>query len=498
MKQFLFTLILGGIFVSMVVWSGCSKESFITDGAAKLSFSTDTLRFDTAFTTVGTATYSFRIYNTHSQPINISRVYLPGNNGKKSFFSLNVDGFAGNDLKNIEIPANDSIYVFARVTIDPNLPLSESPYVIQENLIFETNGNQQNVVLEAWGQDANYIPSNSANGQIARLSANFQTIVWNDPKPYVIYGILLLDSVTLEIAAGTKIHVHGGLAKNDALGGRYNDGIIYLYPSASIRILGNKDKPVVIQGDRLEDDYKDESGQWAGIIIGAGSRNNVMEYATIKNSIVGVRVDSSAQLTLKNTRIYNTAGSGLQAIHADVNADNCLFYNNNSDAVTIAYGGNYNFNYCTVVSYGADAIALSLSNTLCYDVFCNKFDTYPMVARFTNCIFFGSRRDEISLFNAARQTKSSELDYRFENCVFRVEELLGLDNYPEFKSYATNCVYGKPLDRLFIDVDKDDYHLDSLSVASDKAKFLMDIPIDIDGKVRNTQKPDVGSFEREN
>ncbi len=495
MKNLLFTIFLGIIFTTIGIFSGCSKDTFITDSNAKLSFSTDTLRFDTAFTTVGTATYSFRVYNTHNQPINISRAYLPGKNGKKSFFSLNVDGYAGNDLKNIEIPANDSIYVFARVTIDPSLPLSESPYIIQEDLIFETNGNQQKVILEAWGQDANYIPSNNANGQIARLAANFQTIVWNDPKPYVIYGILLLDSVTLEIPAGARIHVHGGLAKNDALGGRYNDGIIYLYPSATIKILGTEDKPVVIQGDRLEDDFKEESGQWAGIIIGAGSRNNVMEYTTIKNSIVGVRVDSSAQLSLKNARIHNTAGNGLQAIHADVTAENCLFFNNNSDAISIVYGGNYRFDYCTVASYGADAIALSLSNTLCYDAFCNKFDTYPMVARFTNCIFFGSRQDEISLFNAARATKSAELDYRFDNCVFRVTELLGLDNYPEFKGYATDCIYGKPLDRLFLNVDKDDYHLDSLSIASNKAKVLPNISIDIDAKARSLQTPDVGCFE---
>ncbi len=478
------------------VLSSCKKDTLITDSSAKLSFSTDTLRFDTAFTQIGTAVYSFRVHNTHNQPINISRAYLLGNNGKKTFFDMNIDGYTGNDLKNIEIPANDSIYVFVRVTIDPNLPLSASPYVINEDLVFETNGNTQKVVLEAWGQDANYIPSKSSNGKVAVLSGNGQEVVWGDSKPYVIYGILLLDNVKLTLPAGTRIHVHGGLAKNDSLGGRYNDGIIYVFPTAKLNVKGTKEKPVIFEGDRLEDDFKEESGQWGGIILGAGSTDNVFEYATIKNSIIGIRVDSAASMNIKNSKIYNIAGNGIQASHAQIYGENCLIYNCSSDALRIVYGGNYEFNYCTMVSYGQDAIALKFSNTICYDQFCNNFRTNPLVTRFNNCIFFGSKVDQIDISNKLQDSKPQEIDYQFNNCVFRIREILTQGNYQNFLSKTQNCIQGTSLDRLFVKPDNDDYHLDSLSIADGKALPFPNINVDLENVNRDAVKPDVGCFER--
>lgn len=493
--NWLFSLGIIATFISSILLS-CQKDSLITDSSAKLTFSTDTLRFDTAFTQIGTAVYSFRIHNTHNQAIKISRIYLPGKNGKKSFFDLNIDGNAGNDLKDIEIPANDSIYAFVRVTINPNLPLSISPYVITEDLIFETNGNTQKVILEAWGQDANYIPSKTSNGKVAILNGNGQEIVWGDSKPYVIYGILLLENVKLTLPAGTRIHVHGGIAKNDSLGGRYNDGIIYVFPTAKLNVKGTKENPVIFEGDRLEDDFKEEPGQWGGIILGAGSTDNVFEYATIKNSIIGIRMDSASSMRILNSRIFNIAGNGIQASHATIYGENNLIYNCTSDALRIVYGGNYQLNYCTIVSYGQDAIALKFSNTICYDQFCNNFDTYPLYARFNNCIFFGSKVDQIDISNKLHQTKPQEIDYQFINCVFRIRELLTKGDYQNFLTNTQDCVQGSSLDRLFVKPDNDDYHLDSLSIADGKAFPIPNINIDLENVNRDAIKPDVGCFEK--
>lgn len=47
--------------------------------------------------------------------------------------------------------AGDSLFVFVQVTVDPTG--STSPLLIKDSVIFETNGNIQDVKLTAIGQD---------------------------------------------------------------------------------------------------------------------------------------------------------------------------------------------------------------------------------------------------------------------------------------------------------------------------------------------------------
>ena len=231
MKYVKFSILI--ILALITILTACRKEdNFITDSSAKLSFSTDTLRFDTVFTQVGSATRYLKIFNKNNQPIKISKITL--NNQSGVTFNLNIDGLSAKSFTNVEIPANDSIYVFAEVTINPNAPLSISPFVIDQELVFETNGNSQKIILEAWGQNANYIPSRSGKGGFAVLSGGDpnRVINWDDPKPYVIYGVLFIDSCILKIAAGTRIHVHGGLSYLPDTS-VYRDGIIFRFAKRS-------------------------------------------------------------------------------------------------------------------------------------------------------------------------------------------------------------------------------------------------------------------------
>ena len=165
---------LSALFVCVILTTSlllsCQKERFTTASEDKLTFSTDTLRFDTAFTQLGSATRYFKIYNPHNRRIRISRIYLE--QGDQSRFQLNVDGLPGSEHLDLEIAVNDSMYVFAEVTINPNQPASASPFVIQENLVFETNGNEQKVILEAWGQNAVYLPSRFSADSITQYGCN--------------------------------------------------------------------------------------------------------------------------------------------------------------------------------------------------------------------------------------------------------------------------------------------------------------------------------------
>lgn len=496
-----FLVLLLGLSASFWIFSCTTEEDFTTDSNATLEFSVDTLRFDTVFTEIGSATRYFKVYNRNDRSIRISKISLLGSS--RVAFRMNVDGVPGKELTDVEIRANDSIYVFAEVTIDPNQPLSVSPFVVEDRILFETNGNLQDVLLEAWGQNANYFPSRFFKGVPVVLGCNNQTITWNDPKPYVIYGEVFVDSCTINIPAGTRIYVHGGIARNE-LFGTFNDGILYMLPNGRIRMMGTKENPVIIQGDRLESSFQDDPGQWAGIVVGKGSKGNVFQHAIIKNSIYGIYADSASDVRLLNTQIFNTSSSGIIGVHSRLTAENCLIYNNQSTSLVLAYGGDYNFTYCTIASYGVNAAALSATNYFCYDdpLTCRVRGDYRMNANFRNCIFFGSQKDQIRLGDVSGGSPSSMFNVKFLNCVVKVEGLLTEQNSrfaKFFETYCSDCINGKATDRLFINPSEDNYRLDSLSIALDKGKPITDptaVLFDLEGNNRHPSTPDPGCFEK--
>lgn len=477
--------------LAMTLMTSCKKDMINTDPNAKLEFSVDTLRFDTVFSELGSDTRILKAINPYNKPIRISHIRLE--NHGLSAFHLNIDGLPGNEASDIEVAANDSVYIFVEVTVNPEDPLSASPYIITNEIVFETNGNTQQVTLEAWGQNANYVPNRWSRGGFAYVSCDLGNLTWDDPRPYVIYGILLIDSCTLNIPPGARIYVHGGLARlNDTI--LYNDGIIFVLPNGKLSVTGTLDNPVVIQGDRTEEDFENEPGQWGGIRFSEGSKNNKMEYTTIKNSLVGVRVDSAASLSMKHVQVFNTSYDGIIGIHSAITAENCLVRNNGGNSVRLLYGGSYGFKYCTFANYGNDNASVHLSDALCLDApFCENFYANPLYATFENCIVFGSQSDEISLFN--RTGQSNYFNYTFDHCIVRVDKLTDADQYPDFFDHCISCINATGSDALFKDLNQDDYHLDTLSVAEQMAIPIPAITTDLEGNARDATMPDIGCYE---
>lgn len=492
-------IFLFGILVLFLLF-GCRPEKmFLTNPDARLEFSTDTLRFDTVFTELGSATRILKVYNRYGKSLRVASVAIAA--GAQTKFQMNVDGIPGNEITDLEIPPNDSIYIFVEVTIDPDEPLSISPFVLEDAIVFETNGNEQRVLLEAWGQNANYIPSRFSKGGIALLSCDLGVLSWDDPKPYVIYGVLVIDSCTLHLPPGTRLYVHGGVAKAlDDMGNPiiYNDGLIYVLPNGKLNMDGTLENPVIVQGDRLEEDFEERDGQWVGIRL--ASKGNTFRNSIIKNSLVGVYVDSAGSVDLDKMAIHHTSGPGIFALHGKVDARNCLIYANGSTSVQLGYGGDYTFDYCTLASYGVDAAALSLSNGICLDLLCYMFDIYRINASFRNCIIFGSSQDEIQLSNFSASGDPSLFNISMQNCVVRVKYLVDpvVGSYPGFfTDICTNCIDGSPTQLLFEDANENDFHLDSLSIAEGIGLPIPFINLDLEGKERNAVSPDAGCYERE-
>lgn len=481
----------------VLCFSSCLKlEEDLIETDFTLEFSVDTLRFDTVFTELGSATRSMKVYNRNDQRVSIGKIRLANNEAAR--FRLNVDGDAAEEFEAVEIPANDSIYIFAEVTIDPDAPLSESPFIVESNIIFELDDGQQSVLLEAWGQNANYIPSRFSTGMFNLLPCQMGEVTWDDSKPYVIYGFLFVDNCRWNIAPGTKIYVHGALVQAET-GQIYQDGRISIRQNGRVNAKGTLEEPIIIQGDRLEEGFSEVAGQWQGVVMEQMSRGNTFEHTIVKNSTIGVYVDSAANFVARNSQFYNTSAYGVRGRHSRITMENCLLYNNfSSSSAVLDFGGDYNFTYCTFANYGVDANTLSLSNFFCYQFGdlgnCERGDLYRLNARFKNCIFAGSKRDQISAFDVTDGSDPNQFNYRFDNCLLRYDELE--ENIPRFETSFQNITrIESSLDTIFVSTSEDDYRLDSLSLAEGKAVPVPNILFDIEGNERDAEMPDLGCYE---
>ena len=141
------------VVISVLFIISCRKESFIESGDARIFITSDSLKYDTVFVTTGSTYRSFRIINENDQRLRLSSIRLVG--GNASAFKMNVDGTPGTEFSNLEIEANDSLYVFVQVNVDPTA--DNLPFIIRDSISIEYNGNRRWVQLEAWGRNAHFL-----------------------------------------------------------------------------------------------------------------------------------------------------------------------------------------------------------------------------------------------------------------------------------------------------------------------------------------------------
>jgi hypothetical protein len=471
-------------FVLFLFTNSCKKDKIITNMSAKLGFSSETILFDTVFTTVGSTTKQLKVYNSHDQKIIISSIRLAG--GNNSNFRLNIDGIPASEMNNVEIEPKDSIFIFIKVTVDPNN--NNSPLVISDSILFETNGNLQQVKLIAWGQDAYYHTPNQtiqfSDGSYLNFSYAHCKTPWKNDKPHVIYGYTVVDSdSTLTIEENTRIYLH-------------KNAVLWVYKDGTLKVQGTLGNTVTFQGDRLEQSYKEIPGQWGKIWLSAGSKNNEIDYAIIKNGIVGIHVDTTAisptQPTLKigNTIIENMSAAGIFAQGSWVEAENCVIGNCGQYAVVFNIGGNYDFRHCTIGNYWnyntRNTTSLVLNNW--YEDINNNIIHRDLVKTyFGNCIIYGTLAEEILL-----DSKSEALfNYKFDHCLLKTQL-----NTSDANFYS-DCIINN--DPAFADASINNYQLNSGSAAIDKGlmSIAQYIPFDILRHNRtNDAAPDMGAYEK--
>ncbi len=471
------------VFIGIValLFSACRRDKLFS-GKAQLEFSTDTVFFDTVFTTVGSLTERIKIFNPYSETVELTSIYLEL--GSASNFKLNVDGTPGKQVNDVTIAPFDSIFVFIEVTVDPNG--GTTPMVIEEKLIVQTEQNSQSVDLVAWGQDAYFYPSIN----FGDADGNGMGDQWVLPvdKPIVFYGYSIVDTGSvLTIPCGARVHFHA------------NSGLIVGH-QASLKILGCEGDPIIIQGDRLEGFFDDVPGQWGqligGIYLTQTSIDNEVRNAIIKNGTVGIIVDSNTNanpsLILENTQILNMSFFGLLGQDARIVAKNTVIANCGDHAVALRYGGDYLFEHCTFANYWSENPRSKATLLINNQFRVNGIDyVRDFNARFDNTIIFGALDEEVAIDG----DESEPFNYMFDHCVLK-RDTNELNDPAHYESIVLNplpvLVDGVSKNAVFDDISVN-YKIYELSAARSKAK-LSGVNADLEGNTRDAN-PDIGAYE---
>jgi len=462
-------------------------ENYSTGSNQLLSFSVDTLSFDTLFSSIGSATKKFMIYNNHKDPLLISSIrFLHGDRG----FRMNVPperrDTNGNFI-NVRISSKDSLYVFVEATLNENS--TAVPQFRSDEIIFTTNGVRQKVVVEAYGQDVVFL----------RAKVFDESLTLSNEKPYLVYDSLTVNKgVTLTIQEGTIFYMHNHSWFN---------------VKGNIKALGSLLQPIIIRGDRMDYllgiPYDRVPGQWEGMWFAASSFENEFKHTHIRNGMLGMAFELSTPDTLKlkltNSVLTNMNGNILSAENCYIEVENSEL-SNASDALVCLRGGKYSFTHCTLANYLPpwNSMTTTGQTLVIYNYSRDNATALPVEAGFFNSIIYGSntRAGEYVISRDTVKFPAGRMDYKFQNCLLLKkdgkndgEKLIDctFNEDPKFAKSKTESLNKEEEDDYIFD-----FRLSSESPARDKAdvSIAKKLPFDMNGVSRFEDKaPDIGAYE---
>jgi len=381
------------------LFSGCRHEGYIDENEAVLSFSVDTLAFDTVFTTMASTTEKVLVYNRSDQDVLLSSVTLAG--GRASRFRLNVDGDTSMVARNVEIMSGDSIFIFVQANISPGD--QTTPFVVEDAILFS---NGQRLPLSAWGRDAVYHKGDPGEGMYIIPCSN-----WDHTRPHIIFdtAVVYTDSL-LTLLAGDEIYMA-------------DKAVLLVYGGGTLQATGTAEQPVVFTSLRHDGWYSFLPGQWAALWFSPGSTGNILDHVLVEKGTLGIIAAdtverSTAMLNISNTEIRHMSYTGLLAQGARIETDAMLVYQCGTAALLLR-GGDYIFSRSTVAGYwrygGRTNPTVVLQN--CYlDADNNIIPMALNRAQFTDCIIWGPYNEGELL---EQQVEGADYSSEFINSIVR-------------------------------------------------------------------------------
>ena len=499
-----------GVLLAIALTKACDYDlSFSPAQTQDIRFSSDTVYLDTVFTSIGSSTYNLRIYNQANHNIKIGSIRL--GQASDSQFRLNVDGMHGQDFNDVEILANDSIYVFIETTVNIKDYAANAPeFLYNDQLLVD----EQTVELITLVKDAIFLYPKREDGfkEMIPLGTDEEgnafgiegfylednELIFTNERPYVIYGYAGVPSEkTVRFEAGARIHFHD------------NSGLIAA-ESSSVHVLGEQsadaemqEGEVIFEGDRLEPFFENIPGQWGAIWLTAGSTNHIFRHATIKNASVGILMDYNDEtenptLVLEQTQIHNSSAVGLWAKTGHVRAVNSIFGNAGNASFFGNIGGSYEFTHCTFANYWNRSFRSTPAVILNDYVPISETEDFVMPlekAVFANCIIDGNQTVEFGV----EQKGDQELSFSLDHTALRfspADETIYENPYYDFSS---STLYPKLIlnkQTAFHQPSTNDFRISQESevIGLGKSTHATSVPVDLNG-VDRTNLPDLGAFQ---
>lgn len=504
--------------LSILSLASCREDFTFEPSNGGLEFSKDTIYFDTIFTGISSSTYTLKVYNKSNKDIRISQIKFA--KGLESKYRMTVDGMTGTNnriFENVEMLAKDSMYIFIETTVDI-AEANPSDFLYTDQIEFGSATSFQKVELVTLIQDAYFLyPQRFDNGTTETLPIgedeifgfyldendpiNGNEYVWNNSKPYVIYGYAAVPSnKTLTVEAGARIHFH---AESGIIVGNNASMQVNGLPSANPDDF--YENRVVFEGDRLEPLYENVPGQWGTIWLTQGSKNNLFTNCLIKNGTFGLYVtgntslsNSEADVTLTNVEFYNHSNFGILAQTGYINGKNVVINSAGQAALACTYGGKYNFNHSTFNNNWSSSKQLS--------VLLNNYiegaipEIQPMVeATFTNCLIYGSNQIQFII----DKKDDPNFNYKFDHCLIRFNNVNNVFSNNPLYQFATdvthyeNCliaVNSAVFRPSFFDVNSNQLIIGADSAARGQANYIYSTGTkDITDRTRENPS-DIGAY----
>jgi len=460
----------------------CSEYHVSDDPTLRLAFQHDTVCFDTVFTEQGSATIQTIVYNPNKSAVCIDRAWLE----KGKAFRVNISGEPEPNLwRDIQIDGGDSVYLFIRVEIDPTG--QNTPLLVEDALHFHlTNGAEQALYLEAYGQDVTRI------GKVGCGRTETNSYHFKADKPYLIFDTLLI-RMAMTIDAGATLYMHSGAC---------------IYVGGNVNAEGTKEQPILIRGDRLDRlfdsvPYSYAGGGWNGIYLEAGStpRTYNISYTDILSGNIGLYCFGNGTgtlptLTMNGCRIHNHTLYGLVLVNVNAEVSNTEISNCGSYCV-YCDGGAQHFAHTTIASYfGYTNIRIqSAVKDDAAAVFINNLSkSKETVTSFHNSIITGYLDNQLVVATPFDQyypgefignylkTDTLRIPHARENVYWQKTDSANVF-VQDFYKYKEYIYY--------------DFHLDSVSPAIGIGDSILAIPypLDRDGVLREFLKPDAGCYQ---
>lgn len=307
-------------FIGLFFLQSCTEEKEQLATPSLLSFSHDTVRFDSVFSAEVSPTKLVRIYNRSGRPVRLPRLSLVG--GAESAFSLLIDGAATSEKENLRIDAHDSLTLVVRLR--PEVQGTSSSLVSDEVEVFMTNTLSHRLRLEAWG-----LPHiDFAEDEITK-----DTDWAGAPARIITKPIVVRKGVTLRILQGASI---------------------YFRPKASLTVHGRlivegtTNQRVLFAGTRLDSAYKYTPGQWQGLLLTPGSGPHSIRNATFRSAVTAIRTDSIFESCyLENVIITSCSRDAIALRRTSLYMHGCVLAQNSGAAVSLR-GADVTMHFCTL------------------------------------------------------------------------------------------------------------------------------------------------------